>query len=289
MNIRYLGTASVLIEYAGLRILTDPVFDPMGTQYDFGTWYTPRSWFSSEKQYATPVKPEDVGPVDVVLLSHDHHADNLDHAGREFLRTATAAKVYTTTAGAARLTAAPRGSGKDPGDGLGLGDRAVGVGWAQRVRIVVGERSFFLTATPARHGPLGTPQIHEVNGWLLEPETAGSEPVLWISGDTVLFGTLQKTLEDWRTAGRKVDVALLHCGGVQFPKLPLLGRSLFTFNAAQVVDVVKLVTPRLIVPVHRSGWSHFREPEAELRRTLASASPQTTSRFLDLNETLTVS
>ena len=46
-------------------------------------------------------RSEDVGPVDVVLLSHDHHADNLDDLGRALLPTAPT--VVTTRSGARRL------------------------------------------------------------------------------------------------------------------------------------------------------------------------------------------
>jgi len=42
-----------------------------------------------------------VGPLDYVLLSHDHHFDNLDHAGRSLLGNAKA--VFTTVEGAGRL------------------------------------------------------------------------------------------------------------------------------------------------------------------------------------------
>ena len=45
--------------------------------------------------------PSEVGAVDAVLLSHDQHADNLDHAGRAFLPRA--ARVLTTVIGAPRI------------------------------------------------------------------------------------------------------------------------------------------------------------------------------------------
>jgi L-ascorbate metabolism protein UlaG (beta-lactamase superfamily) len=44
---------------------------------------------------------EAIEPIDVVLLSHDHHSDNLDPGGREFLPRA--GRVLTTAAGAIRL------------------------------------------------------------------------------------------------------------------------------------------------------------------------------------------
>jgi len=49
----------------------------------------------------------DPGPIDAVLLSHDHHGDNLDTAGRALLPAAGV--VLTTVAGARRLGGNARG------------------------------------------------------------------------------------------------------------------------------------------------------------------------------------
>ena len=81
MNTRltHIGGPTVLIEVEGWRLLTDPTFDPPGGKYRFG-WGT-----GSTKLSAPAVSPSELGPVDAVLLSHDHHDDNLDKAGRALL------------------------------------------------------------------------------------------------------------------------------------------------------------------------------------------------------------
>lgn len=58
------------------------------------------------------VSIDDLGPIDAVLLTHDHHADNLDDLGRALLPAAGV--VVTTTSGARRLGGATRGS-RSPG------------------------------------------------------------------------------------------------------------------------------------------------------------------------------
>jgi L-ascorbate metabolism protein UlaG (beta-lactamase superfamily) len=68
-----------LIEVAGWRVLTDPTFDPPGQKYAFG-------WGTSSIKLAGPAIPAaELGSLDAVLLTHDHHADNLDPAGRALL------------------------------------------------------------------------------------------------------------------------------------------------------------------------------------------------------------
>ena len=78
----HIGGPTVLIEVAGWRILTDPTFDPPGRRYSFG-WGT-----ASTKQAGPAVDPAEVPPVDAVLVTHHHHADNLDDLGTAMLPTA---------------------------------------------------------------------------------------------------------------------------------------------------------------------------------------------------------
>jgi L-ascorbate metabolism protein UlaG (beta-lactamase superfamily) len=287
MRLTYWGTAMVLLEYAGLRLVTDPAFDPKGTRYDFGPWYTPRSWFASEKLYDTPTTADALEPVDAILLSHDHHADNLDLAGRAWLAR-TKARIYTTRAGGARLAGPlPRqGSPGSPGDGLGLGARAIAMTWHGSERVEGSGGAVRITATPARHGPVGTPRVHEVNGWLLESD-GGKEPTVWISGDTVMFPALRDALQQLVDSGNRVDVVVVHCGGVSFPKVPVLGRRLFTFDSRQAVDACRLLSPRWVVPIHRAGWLHFREPESQLRQALAALAPKTRCELLEPGASIT--
>jgi L-ascorbate metabolism protein UlaG (beta-lactamase superfamily) len=254
VKVTYLGTASVLLEYGGLRIITDPVLDPPGRSYSFGPWYAPKSWFASTRDYAAPLSVAELGALDVALISHDQHADNLDEAGRQLLSSVPF--VITNPRGARRLKATGLAAGESTSiDGVTI------------------------TAVPARHGPRFTPQVSQVTGFLL---AAAGEPTVWISGDTVLSPELRAALPTLRA-----DVAIIHCGGVTFPKAPIFGRMVFTFDADHVVEAIGLLEPRVIIPVHRSGWAHF-EPEADLRGAIKAAGLESRTRFLELGESTTV-
>ena len=123
----YVGGPTALLEYGGLRLLTDPTFDPAGTEY-------PTPAYTLRKTQGPALEPDRVLPVDAVLLSHDHHVDNLDHAGRALL--GQAARVLTSAAGAERL-----------------GGAAVGLAPWQRLDLDAASGAVRVTATPARHGP----------------------------------------------------------------------------------------------------------------------------------------
>jgi len=81
------------------------------------------------------VNVESLGHIDVVLLSHDHHFDNLDRTGRTFLEKAP--KIITKQAGAERL-----------------GNNAIGLASWQSIELPTPKGDILrITGTPARHGP----------------------------------------------------------------------------------------------------------------------------------------
>src|SRR5262249_34133464 len=133
VNLTLVGGPTLLIEIAGLRLLTDPTFDPPG-QYESNE-------ITLKKTIGPAVSAEQIGAVDAVLLSHDHHFDNLDRAGRDFLPKAQT--VLTTQSGGGRLGAGAKG--------LAPWEEAV-------IRNQAGQQ-VVITATPARHGPAGIERI----------------------------------------------------------------------------------------------------------------------------------
>ncbi|MFC6015810.1 MBL fold metallo-hydrolase [Plantactinospora solaniradicis] len=239
VRVTHIGGPTALIEFAGWRLLTDPTFDPAGRTYAFG-------WGTSSRKLADPaISPDALGAVDAVLLTHDHHGDNLDDAGRKLLPSA--GTVVTTVSGAARLGGGARGLAP----------------WASTTLEGEGRPTVEVTATPCRHGPpLTRPIVGDVVGFGLR-WTGQQHGALWISGDTVLYGGVRQV------AGRlPVGLALLHLGGVRFP---VTGPLRYTMTARDAVELVGAVRPRTVVPVHYEGWKHFQEPRTVIEREFAAA------------------
>lgn len=228
----------MLIELGDWRLLTDPTFDPAGGKYRFG-------WGTGSTKLAGPaIDPTELGRIDAVLLSHDHHEDNLDPAGRKLLPQAEI--VITTAGGAERLG----------GNARGLSN------WQTTTLRAEGRPAIEITATPCRHGPPGSrPIVGDVIGFALAWE-GQRNGVLWISGDTVLYdGVLE--VADRLT----VDTALLHLGGVRFP---ISGPIHYTLTAKGAIELCERIKPRQVIPIHYEGWKHFREGRAEIERELAA-------------------
>ncbi|GAA1745100.1 MBL fold metallo-hydrolase [Luedemannella helvata] len=236
MRIIHIGGPTVLLEIEGWRLLTDPTFDAPGRTYGFG-------WGTSSVKLAGPAVASDaLGPVDAVLLTHDHHGDNLDEAGRALLPGV--GTVLTTTAGARRLG----------GNAQGLAT------WGSTTLTKPGHPTIEVTATPCRHGPpLSHPIVGDAIGFALRWD-GQRHGALWISGDTVLYGGVKEVADRF-----DVGTALLHLGGVQFP---ITGPLRYTMTAREAVDLIGLLRPRTVIPVHYEGWKHFREPPERARQVL---------------------
>jgi L-ascorbate metabolism protein UlaG (beta-lactamase superfamily) len=237
--VTHIGGPTALIEVGGWRILTDPTFDPAGGKYSFG-WGT-----GSEKLAGPAVPANEIGPIHAVLLSHDHHEDNLDPAGRAVLPQAEV--VVTTEAGAKRLG----------GNARGLAD------WGTLTLEGEGRAAIEVTATPCRHGPPGSrPIVGDVIGFALRWE--GQEHgALWISGDTVLYPGVREVAQRI-----EVDTAVVHLGGVRFP---VSGPLRYTLTAEDAAELCGDLKPRTVIPIHYEGWKHFRQGRDEIERAWAQA------------------
>ena len=244
----HIGGPSALIEVGGWRILTDPTFDAPGRTYKFG-WGT-----SSRKITGPAIDADEIGPIDAILLTHEHHADNLDDTGRALLPTATT--VLTTISGAARL-----------------GPNAHGLRNWQSTHLTHPDRATItVTATPCRHGPIGShPIVGDVIGFALTWD-AQQHGALWISGDTVLYDGV-------REVGRRLDVgtAVIHLGSVHFP---ITGPIKYTMNAREALRLLDDIKPHTVIPVHYEGWTHFTEGRQSIERQWATLAHATSRQTL---------
>ncbi len=236
LSITYIGGPTVLLELAGLRLLTDPTFEAAGGEFASGA-------ARLHKTGDALVGPDAVGRLDAVLLSHDHHPDNLDPAGRELLPRA--GTVLTTPAGAARLG----------GNSVGLEP------WQDRDLVAAGGRTLHVVATPARHGPADMDR-GPVIGFALQ---AADDPTraIYVSGDTVWYEGVAEVARRFPVA-----VAILHLGAARVPEV---GPFHLTMTADEAVEAARAFVDATIVPVHFEGWAHFSEGRAEIERAFRQA------------------
>jgi L-ascorbate metabolism protein UlaG (beta-lactamase superfamily) len=232
IKLTLIGGPTVLIEYDGLRILTDPTFDPPG-QYQ-----GPHSPVKHLKTDGPALSVEQIGKLDAVLLSHDHHFDNLDNSGRALLPTVGV--TYTTSSGAERL-----------------GGNAIGVSPFE-TRMLEGRtgKKLLVTATPARHGPIGV-DAGDVIGFALGVEQPGD--LIYITGDTLWF---EGTAEVAHRFSPKIVVLFT---GAAEPR----GRFHMTMGSEDALEAAAAFRNAMLVSVHNEGWAHLRESQDQLADVFA--------------------
>lgn len=237
-QVTLVGGPTAVLEYGGVRFITDPTFDPPGS-------YEPRPGVTLTKTAGPALSVDEVGDVEVVLLSHDHHKDNLDDSGRDFL--ARASRVLTTQSGAERL-----------------GGLATPLGNWTSVKIDRPDSSpIRVTGLPAQHGPDGSEHlVGEVTGFFL---TGEGLPSVYISGDNASLDVVQ------RIADRvgQIDIAVLFVGGA---KMPYLGGAYLTLPSSAAVQAARLLGVRTVVPLHFADWAHFSDGLESLQEAFAAAS-----------------
>jgi L-ascorbate metabolism protein UlaG (beta-lactamase superfamily) len=239
VKVRLIGGPTLLVEAAGLRILTDPTFDPPG-EYPSGPSVL-------VKTTGPAVTPEELGPVDVVLLSHDQHPDNLDRAGREYLSTVPL--TVTTTAAAERLA------------GL-LGERVRGVEpWRHTEVGLPGGGVMTIGAVPAQHGPDGfDASSGPVIGFVLSGDGV---PTTYVSGDNAAVRVVEEVADN---AG-PIELAVLFAGAARAKRLD----AYLTLRAHQAVRAAELLEARAIVLLHAEGWTHFTQGQRDVADAFAAA------------------
>lgn len=228
-SLTFVGTATTLLRLGAFTVLTDPNFLHRGQRVHlgYGLW--------SRRRTEPALTPSRLPRLDAVVLSH-LHGDHFDRvAKRELSREPP---VITTGHAARRLR-------RWGFDGTGLDTWS---SWES----VRGPETLRVTAVPGRHGPAGFHRLlPPVMGSVLDLERDGERALrVYVTGDTLYLPELARVRE--RLPG--IDVLVAHLGGTR-----VLG-VLVTMDGPQGADLVELVDPRAVVPVHYDDYGVFRSP-----------------------------
>ncbi|MFD7731153.1 MBL fold metallo-hydrolase [Kitasatospora phosalacinea] len=160
LRLTWLGHATVLAELDGVRVLFDPVWSERCSPFD---------WIGPKRLHPVPLPLAELGPVDVVVISHDHY----DHLDMPTVRTLAAGDA---------VFAVPLGVGAHLEHWGVSPRRIVDLDWWETAEL----DGLRLTATPARHycsrGPRPSGRFLW-SSWVVE----GKRHRLFHSGDSGYF------------------------------------------------------------------------------------------------------
>ena len=257
-QLTFIGNATVLLEWGGFAVLTDPNFLHAGQKAYLGMG------LKVERLKDPAVGLEELPPLDFVILSH-HHGDHFDHVVAE--RLDKDLPIVTEPHSADKL--------RDQHFRRALPLET----WASH-RFVKGRAAMRVTAVPGKHSPrLLGPLIPPVMGSIVELEVDG-EVVhrTYITGDTLHFDRLAEIPQRYPD----IDLCLIHLGGTRIAGI------LLTMDAEQGVKTLQLIEPRTAVPIHYDDYPVFKSPLSDFQAAVDGADLQTSVRYLARGEQLRV-
>lgn len=262
LTITWAGHSSLLIQLAGLNVLTDPIWSARASPVRFAG---PRRWV------APGIAFDDLPPLDVVLLSHNHY----DHLDDRTVRRLTRRFPDAEWIVAMGLAPFVRARGAHP-------DRIVELDWWQEHTV----GALRIAATPAQHFSSRGFGDRGDTLWCGYALAANSGARVYFAGDTGYHPEFGRIGERYGP----FDVALLPIGAYE----PRWFMRYLHMNPEEAVAACREVQGRVMVPIH---WGTFKltdeamdEPPVRARSAwLAAGLPDGGYRQLAHGETLATS
>jgi len=226
-----------------VNLLTDPIWSDR---------CSPLSWAGPKRVAPPGVRFEDLPPIDVVVLSHDHY-DHLDAPTVRRIVEAHAACTFVAPVGVGRRLAAWGAA------------HVVEASWWDAVD-VCGLR---ITCTPAQHFSGRTAFDRDTTlwaTWMIEPAEGGA---IWFGGDTGWFEGGFRAIGD---AFDDVRLALIPIGAFE----PRWFMSPVHIDPQQAVELARIVGARHVLATHHRTFpladDGYDQPANELAACLDEAS-----------------
>ncbi|MBE9208885.1 MBL fold metallo-hydrolase [Nostoc sp. LEGE 06077] len=257
-SIFFIGTATVLLRYAGFTILTDPNFLHRGDHVHLGYG------INSTRLTEPALTIEQLPPLDLVVLSHMHE-DHFDHIAAE--KVDKNLPIITTHHAATKL----KQKGFNSPQPLKT--------W-ETLTVTKGDANLCITAMPGIHGPgILKALLPPVMGSMLEFQTPNAETKfrLYITGDTLIHQQLYEIPRRYPN----IDLALLHLGGTMAFGI------LLTMDAKQGVQAIQIIAPRTAIPIHFNDYTVFKSALEDFKKAIVQAGLENKIKYLNHGDTYT--
>jgi L-ascorbate metabolism protein UlaG (beta-lactamase superfamily) len=255
-SIFFVGTATVILRYAGFTVLTDPNFLHAGDHAHLGYGLT------SERLTDPAIDIEQLPPLDFIVLSH-YHGDHFDQIVEEKLRKDI--PIVTTSHASRKL--------KNKGFTATTPLRT----W-ESVTVEKNGAKALVTAMPGRHGPpLVAKLLPPVMGSVIDFQTSEGLAALrlYITGDTLVFDDLKEIPKRYPD----IDLGLFHLGGTRIMGI------LVTMDAKEGIEAITIINPREVIPIHYNDYRVFKSPLEDFKKAVTAAGLDDRVRYLSHGET----
>ena len=241
-SILFVGTATVIIRFAGFTILTDPNFLHAGDHAHIGYGMT------TERLTEPAFDIEALPPIDFCILSH-YHGDHFDQIVEEKLQKDL--PIITTEHAVGELEE----KGFTNGIALDTWDSVV---------VRSDETAVRITSMPGQHGPgIVDFALPPVMGSMLDfQDTDGGRLLrMYITGDTLIHDELNEIPNRFPD----VDLMVMHLGGTRVMGI------LVTMDDEQGIELMRIIKPDTTIPIHYNDYDVFKSPLEDFQRAVEKA------------------
>ena len=246
VSITWLGGPTMLLEFNGFRLLTDPMLGSGEHAFIMGD---PNEPFDLKhgpniKEHArlTALPETDLSQLDLLLLSHAHE-DHFDQQAQSQLDKGLSLLVPEHDLGALRAK----------------GFTAVqSLAWQQSLEYQAGAGHIRITAVAAHHSadPAMDALLGAGNGYWLEFSQGNWSKRLYWTGDTMPVSDVLTQVQTLIQQRGPLDILVPHLGRVGTPGP--LGQ--ISMGASDVVDMARALQPAHLLPIHHSSYALYLEP-----------------------------
>jgi len=252
----FVGTATILLRYAGFIVLTDPNFLHRGDHVHLGYGV------QAVRLTQPALEIDELPPLDLVVLSHMHE----DHFDRVVAQKLNKDLPIVTTPQAAATLRKMKFRHPYP------------LKTWETLTMAKGEQQLHITAMPGKHAP--GPLSHllpPVMGSMLEFETSAGKTALriYITGDTLIHKDLKEIPQRYPN----INLALLHLGGTTIFGMVV------TMDGKQGVEAIRLIHPREAIPIHFNDYNVFKSPLEDFKQAVTAAGMEQRVRYLNHGDT----
>ncbi|WP_010246443.1 MBL fold metallo-hydrolase [Acetivibrio cellulolyticus] len=227
MKIHFIRHATMIIYYNNVKILVDPVLSPKNTIS--AVINVPNKKDNPLKDL--PVSMDSIVDCDAVFVTHTHR-DHFDDAAIKFLP-----KNITLFC--------------QPKDEVKI--KKFGFTNVIPVKDNFEWRNIKINRTKGKHGHFITAlKMAPVSGFVI---SAPSEPVVYLTGDTIWCSHTKKTIEKYHP-----EIIVSNCGEARFAR----GKAI-TMDAEDILSICKKTPEAKVVAVHMDAWNHCRLSKEDLR------------------------
>ncbi|WP_404337675.1 MBL fold metallo-hydrolase [Sphingomonas sp. MMS12-HWE2-04] len=238
LRVTMVGHATLLIQIAGLNLLTDPVWSDRAS---------PLAFAGPRRVTAPGIRLEDLPPIDAVLLSHNHY-DHLDIATLKALHQRCAPLIVTPLGNDSIVRRHIRDARIKPGD------------WGDCFEIAPGAQVHIVPATHwSSRGP-GDRRMALWGGFMVR---AGGQ-LVYFAGDTG-YGT-GRIFREMRARFGPTDLALLPIGAYD-PRWFMAAQHT---DPEEAIQIMRDLDARAAIGIHWATFKLTDEPRDEPAARLAA-------------------